>query len=160
VIWRRPPGASGRDDDAEQAGERIASEIETRHRRATAAARGRVPVTFAYLIWRKPWMTVNGDTFVSALLSDAGGRNVFAERADRYPAIEAGDLALATPDMVLLSTEPFPFKESHADELSALTGLARERFRIVDGERLSWHGSRTPAGIDYAESVIEQARSA
>ena len=55
---------------------------------------------------------------------------------------------------MLLSSEPFPFKQSHADELAALTGLPRERFVLVDGELLSWHGSRTPAGIDYAEQVM------
>jgi len=144
--------------DARHEGERIAADIETRHRRVTAFARGRDPVRFAYLIWREPWMTVSDDTFVSALLTDAGGRNVFGDRADRYPAVTVEELAGAAPDVVLLSTEPFPFKVSHADELATLTGVARDRFHIVDGELLSWHGSRTPAGIDYAESAIEQAR--
>jgi hypothetical protein len=58
---------------------------------------------------------------------------------------------------VLLSSEPFPFKEKHLEELSQLTGFPRERFALVDGELLSWHGSRTPLGIDYAESVIDGA---
>jgi ABC-type Fe3+-hydroxamate transport system substrate-binding protein len=144
--------------DAPEEGERIARDIETRHKRVTRVAKGRTPVTFAYLIWRDPWMTVNSDTFVSALLADAGGRNVFAARAERYPTITPDELRAADPDVVLLSTEPFPFKPSHADELSALSGIGRDRLRIVDGELLSWHGSRTPAGIDYAEQVIEQAR--
>lgn len=146
--------------DARPEGERIAADIETRHRRVTAFARGRAPVRFAYLIWREPLMTVSADTFVSALLTDAGGRNVFAARGDRYPSVSVDELADASPDVVLLSTEPFPFKSSHADELATLTGIARERFHIVDGELISWHGSRTPAGIDYAESVIEAARAA
>ena len=60
---------------------------------------------------------------------------------------------------MLLSTEPFPFKEKHAQELTALTGLPRERMHFVDGEYLTWHGSRTPAGIDYAERVIAAARA-
>jgi ABC-type Fe3+-hydroxamate transport system substrate-binding protein len=139
---------------APAAGERIARDIETRHARVAQAAATRRPVTYAYLIWRDPLMTVNADTFVSALLGDAGGRNVFAARSDRYPTITPDELGAATPDVVLLSTEPFPFKPSHADEIAAATGLPRERFRIVDGELLSWHGSRTPAGIDYAEQVI------
>jgi ABC-type Fe3+-hydroxamate transport system substrate-binding protein len=140
-------------------GERIARDIETRHERVVQNAEGRDPVRFAYLIWREPWMTVNGDTFVHALLTDAGGRNVFADGSGRYPAITPQQLGEANPDVVLLSTEPFPFKPSHADELSALSGLPRERFEIVDGEMLSWHGSRTPAGIDYAEQVIDDART-
>jgi len=104
-------------------------------------------------------MTINADTFVSALLGDAGGRNVFASHADRYPVISADDLRAADPDVILLSTEPFPFKPSHADELAAASGIRRERFQIVDGELLSWHGSRTPAGIDYSEQVINAARA-
>jgi hypothetical protein len=55
---------------------------------------------------------------------------------------------------VLLSSEPFPFAERHADELAAETGLPRDRFRLVDGELLSWHGSRTPAGVDYAARLL------
>jgi iron complex transport system substrate-binding protein len=141
-------------------GERIAREIETRYERVVAAAQGRAPVRFAYLIWRNPWMAANGDTFVSAMLAQAGGINVFADASERYPTITPESLRAADPALVLLSTEPFPFKDSHADELSALSGIARERFRIVDGELLSWHGSRTPAGIDYAERVIEQGRLA
>jgi ABC-type Fe3+-hydroxamate transport system substrate-binding protein len=140
-------------------GERIARDIETRHARVTAAARGRATVRFAYLIWRGPWMTVNADTFVSALLGDAGGDNVFADHSVRYPTITDDDLRAADPDVVFLSTEPFPFKPAHADELSAASGVARDRFEIVDGELLSWHGSRTPAGIDYAERVIDRVRS-
>src|SRR5574338_667283 len=139
---------------APEQGDRIARDIEARYERVVLAANGRATVRFAYLIWRKPWMSVNGDTFVSALLADAGGENVFADRSDRYPAITPDDLTTAHPDVVLLSTEPFPFKDSHADELASLTGIARDRLRIVDGELLSWHGSRTPAGIDYAEHVI------
>jgi ABC-type Fe3+-hydroxamate transport system substrate-binding protein len=145
--------------DAPSEGERIARDIETRHARVTTAASARPPASYAYLIWRDPWMTINADTFVSALLGDAGGRNVFASRSDRYPTISANDLRDAKPDVVLLSTEPFPFKDAHADELSDSSGIPRDRFRIVDGELLSWHGSRTPAGIDYAEQVIEAARA-
>jgi ABC-type Fe3+-hydroxamate transport system substrate-binding protein len=103
-------------------------------------------------------MTVNADTFVDALLSDAGGRNAFAGQPDRYPTITPEQLGAAKPDVVLLSTEPFPFKPSHADELAERSGLPRDHFQIVDGEMLSWHGSRTPAGIDYAEQVISQCR--
>ena len=139
---------------APEEGERIARDIETRHRRVVQAARGRTPVRFAYLIWREPWMAVNADTFVSALLADAGGQNAFASHTDRYPTITPAELGAADPAVVLLSTEPFPFKPLHADELSQLSGLPRGRFQIVDGEMLSWHGSRTPAGIDYAERVI------
>lgn len=143
-----------------EAGAALAADIERRVVEAKLKAAGRPRVRFAYLIWRKPYMAVNGDTYASALLELAGAENVFASRSERYPEITAEDLAAAAPDVVLLCTEPFPFQERHADELSQITGLARHRFEIADGEYLSWHGSRTPAGIDYAVSRIEGARSA
>lgn len=138
--------------------EAIARDIEARAARVREAARGQPSVRYAYLIWREPYMTVSGDTFVSALLALAGGENVFAALTDRYPTIAPEALAAADPALVLLSSEPFPFAAKHADELAARSGLPRARFRLVDGELLSWHGSRTPAGIDYAESVVRSGR--
>jgi len=145
-------------DRPDEAG-RIAADIEGRSARVRRVAEGARPVRWAYLIWRKPWMSVNADTFADALLSLAGGRNVFAGHAARYPEVSADELARAEPDLVLLCTEPYPFQERHADELAERTGLSRECFRIADGEYLSWHGSRTPDGIDYAEGLIAARRA-
>lgn len=139
--------------------ESIARDIEERTRRVRAAAEGRPAVPFAYLIWRKPWMSTNATTFASALLSQAGGRNVFADAPARYPEITLADLAARRPRVVFLCTEPYPFQAKHADELAQGTGLPRETFVIADGEYLSWHGSRTPAGIDYAAQCIDAARA-
>lgn len=147
--------AVDRPDEAD----RIARAIEDAARRAREAATTGVAVRFAYLIWREPLMTVTDDTFAGDLLRLSGGRNVFGDRPMRYPVVEAEELAAAGPDAVFLSTEPFPFQPKHVDEISRRTGLAPEIFHIVDGEMLSWHGSRTPAGIDYAVEVIEAARS-
>jgi ABC-type Fe3+-hydroxamate transport system substrate-binding protein len=144
----------GRALERDAEGERIARDIEARTARVVAAARARPEVSWAYLIWRKPWMSVNRDTFAHALLAQAGGRNVFADAGERYPAITLDDLAAANPDRVFLCTEPFPFQDKHIDELAAATGLERERFAIADGEYLSWHGSRTPDGIEYAHRLI------
>lgn len=140
------------------AAEDIARDIERRAARVRSAAAGKREITWAYLIWRKPWMSVNRDTFVDALLALAGGRNVFGSRAERYPEVTLEELARLGPERVFLCTEPFSFKAEHADELAQGTGLPRERFVIADGEYLSWHGSRTPDGIDYAEELIAAAR--
>ena len=138
--------------------ERIALDIEERTERVRTAAQGTPRVSFAYLIWNRPLMAVNADTFAHALLAQAGGENVFAARTERYPEIELAELAEAAPELVLLCTEPFPFKDEHAAQLAEETGLPRERFVIADGEYLSWHGSRTPDGIDYAEGLIAARR--
>lgn len=145
------------DRSGEAAG--IAADILQRAERVRGAVGGKGAVRWAYLIWRKPWMTVNADTFVDALLSLAGGVNVFADRTERYPAITVEELAGANPDVVLAADEPFPFEDKHLDELARLTGLDRERFVVVDGEYLSWHGSRTPDGIDYAEACLDRVRA-
>lgn len=139
-------------------GARIADDIESRTRRVVESARGKRAVSFAYLIWRKPWMSVNRDTFAHALLSQAGGTNVFGSLPVRYPEITLDDLKRAAPELVLLCTEPYPFQQKHVAELAEVTGLAASRFRIADGEYLSWHGSRTPTGIEYAGRLIELAR--
>lgn len=139
-------------------GEAIAKEIEERAARVSNAAQGQSPVSYVYLIWREPWMSVSDDTFVAGLLALAGGRNAFGPAPERYPTITLDELQMTKPDVVFMSSEPFPFAEGHAAELSAATGIPRDRIALVDGELLSWHGSRTPRGIDYAERVIEDAR--
>jgi iron complex transport system substrate-binding protein len=140
--------------------ERIATDIERRTARVRDNARGALAVRYAYLIWRNPWMVAGGDTFVTAMLALPGGVNVFANHPERYPTVTPDQLAATEPDVVLLSSEPFPFRERHADELAAATGIPQDRMQFVDGEYLSWHGSRTPDGIDYAEQVIRAARRA
>jgi ABC-type Fe3+-hydroxamate transport system substrate-binding protein len=138
---------------------RIAADIEDRAARVRAEAEGLREVTWAYLIWDRPLMTVNADTFANALLAQAGGVNVFGALPERYPEITDQQLAAEDPELVLLCTEPYAFEERHAHDLARRTGLPRERFRIADGEYLSWHGSRTPSGIDYAAGLIAAARS-
>jgi ABC-type Fe3+-hydroxamate transport system substrate-binding protein len=134
--------------------EHIAADIERRADRVRRDAVRYPPVRYACLIWRDPIMTVNDDTFIAGLLALPGGQNVFGARESRYPTISAEELREADPLRVLLPDEPFPFQGRHIEELAALSRLPRERFRVVDGELLSWHGSRTPRGIDYAESVL------
>lgn len=141
-------------------GEAIAEDLERRAERARHGAEEGPPVRWAYLIWRKPWMAAAGDTFIDTLLSLPGGVNVFANNPERYPAVTAEDLRNADPDRIWLSSEPFPFTDRHADELAAATDLPRDRFHRVDGQALSWHGSRTLEGVDYAAELIAGARGA
>ena len=134
--------------------EPIAADIERRADRVRRDAVRYPPMRYACLIWREPIMTLNDDTFIAGLLALPGGQNVFGFRENRYPTITPSELHEADPLLVLLPNEPFPFQRKHGDELAELSRLPRERFHLVDGELLSWHGSRTPRGIDYAESVL------
>ena len=98
--------------------------------------------SFAYLIWRNPWMVVSQDCFISDMITQFGGRNIFVhtDHHNRYPEIELQELK--TADVVLLSSEPYPFRNKHKEELHERTGIAKHRIQLVDGELMSWHGSR------------------
>jgi ABC-type Fe3+-hydroxamate transport system substrate-binding protein len=102
-------------------------------------------VRTAYLIWQKPYMTVGGDTFIHSMLQAAGFENIYADKI-RYPEISIDDLAIGPEQkskgcqLLLLSSEPFPFKQKHIDELQPI--LPHTKIVLVDGEMFSWYGSR------------------
>jgi ABC-type Fe3+-hydroxamate transport system substrate-binding protein len=108
---------------------------------------------FVYLIWRRPWMAVSPDTFISQLLGEAGLVNAVPVDGPRYPELTPASLAALDPDRVLLSSEPFPFQEKHIDELALASGLPRDRFRLTDGELCSWHGVRLERSLPYLASL-------
>ncbi|HEU4901313.1 MAG TPA: helical backbone metal receptor [Flavisolibacter sp.] len=93
----------------------------------------------AYLIWKDPYMTVGSDTFIHHLLEVAGMANLFAGRL-RYPAITIDELQAANCQLLLLSSEPFPFRQKHVEELQQQ--LPSTTVLLVDGEMFSWYGSR------------------
>lgn len=144
--------ALGRDVGAPEEGARLAARLSE----ALAAPRPKLNgLRHVYLIWRKPWMAVGPDTFISRLLAAAGFENLLGE-GERYPELTAEDLAALDPDVVLLSSEPYPFAARHRQELSQATGLPEERLVLVDGQLLSWHGVRTLAGLAHARELAER----
>ena len=108
----------------------------------------------AYLIWRKPYMTVNSDTFIHDMLLRCGFENVFAQYTSRYPEITIEQLETAQSDIILLSSEPYPFSEKHIDELKASTKLLNTKVQLVDGEMFSWYGSRLVHSPEYFKREI------
>ena len=93
----------------------------------------------AYLIWQEPYMTIGGDTFISDMMARAGFKNVLEHR-ERYPEITLEDISASGCEVLLLSSEPYPFKEKHLAELQAkLPGV---KVILADGEMFSWYGSR------------------
>lgn len=93
----------------------------------------------AYFIWRNPWMVAAADTFIQEMMREAGMDNVFAHK-QRYPEISLHELAELAPELILLSSEPYPFKEKHMAEIQAACPGAL--VRLADGEMFSWYGSR------------------
>jgi ABC-type Fe3+-hydroxamate transport system substrate-binding protein len=114
------------------------------------------PVKTAYLIWRKPYMTVGGDTFINDMLLQCGFENIFADKK-RYPQINIEDLPIANCQLLLLSSEPYPFKQKHIDELSSQ--LPGTKIILADGEFFSWYGSRMLKAADYFKQLIAQIES-
>ncbi len=99
-----------------------------------------------YLIWKDPWMTVSRETYISAMLAAAGWDTLPGQSEARYPEIDAVSQGLTLIDRVLLSTEPYRFTERHLAEAAARFGAPA---RLIDGEMVSWYGSRAAAGLRY-----------
>ncbi len=105
----------------------------------------------AYFIWRKPYMVAGKGTFIDDMLQKCGLINVF--EAGRYPEITPAQLQTANPQLVLLSSEPYPFKEKHIREFRAI--LPNAAIKIVDGEMFSWYGSRLLQAPCYFEQLFD-----
>lgn len=105
----------------------------------------------AYFIWRNPWMAAANNTFIDYLLRLNKYENIYGDK-QRYPEVELKKIRLeGDPDLVFLSSEPYPFKEEHAFEIGRFTHHAKTVF--VDGELFSWYGSRLLQSFDYFKKL-------
>jgi len=106
----------------------------------------------AYFIWRKPYMAAGKNTFIDSMLQKCGLKNAF--ELNRYPEIDAQTLINSRPDVILLSSEPYPFKDKHIAEFKAMVPNAI--IKLVDGELFSWYGSRLLYAPEYFEILIKE----
>lgn len=104
----------------------------------------------AYFIWNDPHMAVGGDTFINAMMDACGFENVFQTR-NRYPVIDIQELKQTGCKLLLLSSEPFPYKQKHVEALQPL--LPGIKILLVDGEMFSWYGSRLLLAPDYFKQL-------
>jgi len=171
ALFRLFGGLFRREAQAEKLAADFRAAREELRRAAERLPRERV----LYLIWKDPWMTVSRETYISAMLAAAGWDTLPETSKVRYPEIGAvspgltfssgitpASRALASsetpgrflPGRVLLSTEPYRFTERHLAE-------AAERFgapaRLIDGELVSWYGSRAAAGLRYLAGLRAEA---
>jgi ABC-type Fe3+-hydroxamate transport system substrate-binding protein len=109
-----------------------------------------------YLIWKAPWMTVSRDTYISHTLGLARWDTVPEQASVRYPKISLTPQLIAESDRVLLSSEPYSFRERHVEELRTLCP-AKVGIHLVKGEMISWYGSRAITGLRYLMAL--RARS-
>lgn len=106
----------------------------------------------AYLIWREPYMAAGNDTFVNEMLKQNKFANIYEKQQGRYPEVEIRKIRIhGDPELVLLSSEPYPFKEEHAFEIGRATHHAKTIF--VDGEMFSWYGTRLFKAFQYFKAL-------
>ncbi len=110
------------------------------------------PQNTLYLIWKNPWMAAAYGTFINEMLKISGFQNCL-EGKTRYPELTPDDIRQLNPELILLSSEPYPFKKKHADELRQLCPHAK--ILLVDGEMFSWYGSRLLKFPAYLEGLTK-----
>jgi len=111
----------------------------------------------AYLIWANPWMVAGNETYINEILKLNKFENIYANMS-RYPKIEIHKIRNeGDPDVIILSSEPFPFKDEHAMEIATYTNRSITVFG--DGELFSWFGSRLLLSFDYFKELHKKLES-
>jgi len=131
----------------------LVNEITLRFQELAKSPSSYNPLRVTYLIWQNPVMTIGGDTFVNDMIEICGWKNLFRNR-DRYPVTSEEEIRALNPDLLLLSSEPFPFKESHLQ--SWQKSLPQTRILLVNGEYFSWYGSRMLEAPAYFARLLQQ----
>lgn len=109
-----------------------------------------------YLIWKSPWMAAGRNTFIHHMLETAGFENCIQDVDSRYPELTESDIVDLNPDLILLSSEPFPFVEKHVDEISRAW---KTPAMCVDGSMFSWYGTRLIHAPQYFKELHTEIAS-
>ncbi len=143
ALYRLIGGIFGREREAE----RLCGNFEAQYAALDAEARAFSPERVLYLIWKNPWITVSRDTYVSRTLALVKWETVPENAPDRYPTVSLDEDAFDGARIVLLSSEPYRFSESHADELRR--SFPGRIVTLIDGEMTAWYGSRAIKALGY-----------
>lgn len=158
ALYRLIGGIFGR----EQAAEKLCHELDAALQAARAAAVQWAEERVLYLIWKDPWMGVAPNTYISRTLATVGWRTVpaggelAAVGAARYPQVDLAACAREA-DLVLLSTEPYMFRDRHVAQLRQQ--LPGKRVELIDGEMTSWYGPRAIEGLEYLPALRARLRA-
>jgi len=137
---------------AEEAAERWCAQFEAQYALLKAMPKG-PPQTMLYCIWQDPWMAVSNDTYIARMMEEIGWQVPQLPDAARYPKFSWTPELVDSIDGVLLSTEPYRFTEQHADSLEQQLG---KPVQLVDGEMMSWYGSRSVQGLAYLRTLANR----
>ena len=125
--------------------QQIAKKVEKKFNKLQLEISSERKIRSAYLIWKNPFMTIGGDTFINNMMENSGFENIFSAE-ERYPEITLDDLK-TNCELILLSSEPYPFRKKHLKEFRSQISTAK--IFLVDGEMFSWYGSRLLKAPDY-----------
>ena len=109
-----------------------------------------------YLIWKDPYITIGGDTFINDMLTQCGFQNIFVNEK-RYPQLSSRQLSSVNCKLVLLPSEPYPFKKKHIATVKKL--FPNSKLLLVDGEMFSWYGSRLQYAPDYFKQLHQYLKN-
>ncbi len=146
ALYRLFGGLFGREEEASQ----LCSALEQALAEARALRLQMADEPVLYLIWREPWMTVSPATYIAGMLERVGWICQPGALEPRYPSFDWNASWLADVARVFLSSEPYRFREPHIDEVRALSGKPAA---LIDGEMVSWYGSRAIAGLRYLTAL-------
>ncbi|GAA4271043.1 helical backbone metal receptor [Aquimarina gracilis] len=133
---------------------KLVSKIEAEQRLFKKQVANNPKKKVGYFIWKDPWIAVGANTFIDHLLELNNFENVFASK-NRYPEVSLEEInALGEQDLILLSSEPFPFSEKHILEIQKIN--QRAKVLLVDGEYFSWYGSRLADAFSYFKTLHKQ----
>ena len=153
-LYRLLGGIFGKEAEAEA----LAAKFDAAYRRLAALSPSLPPRRVLYLIWKKPWMGLSRGTYIANALGLVNWQVVGHRDGVDYPELELTPQLLAEAELVLFSTEPYPFKEADLDAFARTYHCARGKLRLIDGEYASWYGPRAIAGLDYLAEFAQAVR--
>jgi ABC-type Fe3+-hydroxamate transport system substrate-binding protein len=133
-------------------------EIQTQLARIEVEGLGRERIRVFYPIWRKPWMSINEDTYIHHVLDVVGAENVCARWPDRYPVVEEDSLRRLNVELALLPSEPYEFGLDHQGELLRSGLFPGRQALLVNGRDFCWHGTRTGAALGRLHDFMVRHR--
>ena len=154
-LYRLIGGIFGKAAEAEA----LAEKFEVAYRRLLAF-KPRLPQRrVLYFIWKNPWMGISRDTYIANALAMVNWQVLGHRDGVDYPELVPTPELLAAAELVLFSTEPYPFKEADLNAFAREQKCPREKLRLIDGEYASWYGPRAIAGLDYLGELAQSIRA-
>jgi iron complex transport system substrate-binding protein len=117
-----------------------------------------------YEVWTPPLMSAGGTSFISDVISKAGGINIFENETQQYPTVSSETIVQKNPDVILLPTDmantgEAPFYGTVNDVKarpgwSSINAIQNNRIVIVNGDLFAEAGPRIADQIEAAAKAF------